>query len=184
MLLIDDAQRVDLGKQAIWEPVGASGHSVLGETIRDLARRYPTHESFRVLAEPVPGGSEVRRDHQRRHSDGRIRCLRTNFDPVRDGRGQVMHYLVSLRDVTEERARQRSLQRLSSAVRMSSEGIAITDAEGVLRSGQRGIRGTAWLLVGARSQGTSWSASLAPGVPEGFAAELERALARHGDLDG
>ncbi len=184
IVLIDEAQKVTWVNKRFTTLLDLRRDEVIGATVRELSKRYPFHESMRDLADLCAVGVRAQRDHERVFGDGRHRCLRTTFDPVRDGRGHVMHYLVSLRDVTDERARQRSLQRLSTAVRTLSEGIAITDANGEYSLVNEAFAALHGFTSVHDLRGRSWSSSLARSVPEGFVAELERALARHGSWTG
>ncbi len=184
ILLIDEVQKVTWVNKRFTTLLDLRRDEVMGVTVRELSQRFPLHESIRDLVELCDVGVRAQRDHARVFEDGRHRCLRTTFDPVRDGRGHVMHYLVSLRDVTDERARQRSLQRLSTAVRTLSEGIAITDANGEYSLVNEAFAALHGFTSVHDLRGRSWSSSLARSVPEGFVAELERSLSRHGTWTG
>jgi PAS domain S-box-containing protein len=158
--------------------------SVVGASLPTLAAERVGQYALDALVDYCKAGVRVRADHEHRLPGGERVMLRTAFDPVRDDEGRVLHYLATMRDVTSERARQRELLRLSSAVHVSTEGIAVTDGLGnfvVVNEAFAQLHGYA---LTSDLHGTPWQGRIAPTVPATYTLEILRALARHGTWTG
>lgn len=164
--------------------VGVSRERIVGQDLGDLARRYPDRASFAELHARCREGVGVEVDEVRALPTGERAWIRTSFMPVRDDAGASLHFLCIQRDVTGEKARQTELQRLSSAVHASTEGVAVTDADGrfvVINAAFSFLHGFAHPseLVGG-----DWRSRLAPSVAPAYAMEMQRALVRRGEWAG
>jgi PAS domain S-box-containing protein len=184
IVLIDADGRVGWLNRRFATLLDLPRESVVGASLPSLAAAHPGLNALDALVDYCKAGVRVRADHEHRLPGGERVLLRTAFDPVRDDEGTVLHYLATMRDVTIERARQRELLRLSSAVHVSTEGIAVTDGLGnfvVVNESFAQLHGYA---LTSDLHGTPWQGRIAPSVPATYTLEILRALARHGTWTG
>ncbi len=183
-LVVDANECVEWVNSRFATLVGLPRELIVGQDLGDLVHRYPDRESFAELHARCRDGVAVETDGARTLPSGELAWIRTAFLPVRDDAGALLHYLCIKRDVTGEKARQTELQRLSSAVHASTEGIAVTDADGhfvVVNAAFSQLHGFAHP---SELGGADWRARLAPSVAPAYAMEMQRALGRRGEWAG
>lgn len=164
--------------------VGLPRERIVEQDLGDLVHRYPDRESFAELHAGCRAGRPVETDGARTLPTGELAWIRTTFLPVHDDAGALLHFLCIKRDITGEKARQTELQRLSSAVHASTEGIAVTDADGrfvVVNAAFSQLHGFAHP---SELSGGDWRSRLAPSVAPAYAMEMQRALGRRGEWAG
>jgi PAS domain S-box-containing protein len=115
------------------EILGCRPDEIVGKTPFDLmppeeaARLRPVFESFARARQPF-----YALENRNRTKDGRIVTLETSGVPLFSETGEFLGYCGIGRDVTQRKAREHELLRLSEAVRYSPVGITITDERGTI----------------------------------------------------
>jgi PAS domain S-box-containing protein len=113
-LVVDTEDRVLDVNQAAADLLGRPREAVIGATVDDLFGDYP------AVSRTFGGRVDVR-DDVTLTQDGERRDYDVDISPVFDDHGQRVGRVVLIRDVTEQRRRQRTLERRTEALERQNE---------------------------------------------------------------
>ena len=129
----DRARRVTL-----WNPAMERLHrrrrvEVLGKSLPESFPGYAA-DGLETIFDRVLSGETVVVRHQEvaPAADGDIIIVDATYHPLRNASGDVTGGVGIVRDITEERASARQVERLSAIVEQTQEGVVMTDAAGHL----------------------------------------------------
>lgn len=128
--VLDLNGRVEYVSPAVEKVLGYTQDELLAGDVFALTHEDDLAELTRYFADVTQGASEPRWIEFRvKHKDGRWRTIEAISKLRKDASGEA-RVVTNGRDVTERNEADERLNRLSKAVKMSIDGIAVTDIEG------------------------------------------------------
>lgn len=115
--------------RAMRQLTGYSPEELVGENPRIFQSRHQSPPFYKQLWETILSGEEWHGELINRRKDGQLYVEQMVITPVRNGSGEIAHFIAIKQDVTQERKAQERMRLLASAVENSSELIASTDME-------------------------------------------------------
>jgi PAS domain S-box-containing protein len=109
----------------------------IGKSIESYLHPDDVGRCRKMLQEAAVTAEVVIVEYRVSYLDGAVRWHSTTGKAVRDGNGNMTGYLGIARDITERKAVEAELHKLSLAVEQSPESIVITDADGAHRVCER-----------------------------------------------
>jgi PAS domain S-box-containing protein len=106
---------------------GRSRAEVLGENARITQCPETSEETRRELREAIDAGESVAVEIRNQRADGQRWWNGLEVTPVRDGDGEVTHFVGFQRDVTDRRERQRRLEGYETMVRTTGNPMFVTE---------------------------------------------------------
>jgi diguanylate cyclase (GGDEF)-like protein/PAS domain S-box-containing protein len=132
-LLISDRQgKILWANQAMRQLTGYAPEEIVGKTPSLFHSGRQSPDFYKQLWETILSGNEWQGDLVNRRKDGSLYIEQMSITPVRDGMGEISHFISVKQDVTAERREQERTRLLARAVESSSEMIGANDAEGQL----------------------------------------------------
>ncbi len=123
---VNDGKRILEANRVFCEKSGYTLEEIVGMDMFELI----APESRAIAVERIAAGSEEPYEIVALHKDGTR--FPVEIRPKLLDYGETKLRVVALRDVTEQRRREERIRLLLSAVEQSSEGVAVSDLEGVL----------------------------------------------------
>ncbi len=115
---------------------GYAAHEVLGRDMSVLEGKETDPVELSLLARTVQGGGETSLTLRNYRKDGTLFFNKLSVSPVRDGAGEITHYISVLEDVsTQVEVKQRLIERtarLNATFDLSPDGFAVFDTKGEL----------------------------------------------------
>jgi len=123
---------------------GYAPHEVLGRDASLLEGPLTDPDDLALLARTVQNGAEVKVTLRNYRKDGSVFHNKLSVSPVRDGKGEITHYINVIEDVTAQvEVKQRLIERtarLNATFDLSPDGFAVFDARGELITSNPALR--------------------------------------------
>ncbi len=128
---------------------GYTAREILGRDASLLAGPLTDPDDMALLTKTVQNGAEVKVTLRNYRKDGSVFHNKLSVSPVRDGKGEITHYINVIEDVTAQvEVKQRLIERtarLNATFDLSPDGFAVFDAGGELITSNPALRA----MVGA-----------------------------------
>jgi PAS domain S-box-containing protein len=109
---------------------GYSAQEALGQNPRILKSGEMPPERYRELWETITAGNEWRGVFHNKKKNGQLYWEAVSISPVKDDAGRITHFVAVKEDITEMRAAQEELAKLSLVASKTDNAVIITDREG------------------------------------------------------
>jgi PAS domain S-box-containing protein len=123
---------------------GYAPHEILGRDAGLLEGPLTDPDDLALLARTVQSGAEVKVTMRNYRKDGTVFHNKLSVSPVRDGKGEITHYINVIEDVTAQvEVKQRLIERtarLNATFDLSPDGFAVFDAKGELITSNPALR--------------------------------------------
>lgn len=123
---------------------GYAPHEILGRDASLLEGPLTDQDDLALLARTVQNGAEVKVTLRNYRKDGSVFHNKLSVSPVRDGKGEITHYINVIEDVTAQvEVKQRLIERtarLNATFDLSPDGFAVFDARGELITSNPALR--------------------------------------------
>lgn len=123
---------------------GYAPHEILGRDASLLEGPLTDPDDMALLARTVQNGAEVKVTLHNYRKDGSVFHNKLSVSPVRDGKGEITHYINVIEDVTAQvEVKQRLIERtarLNATFDLSPDGFAVFDARGELITSNPALR--------------------------------------------
>ena len=153
---------------------GYSSQEVVGQSTRLLKSGLHPPSFYKILWETVLAGNQWQGELTNRRKDGSLYTEHMTISPVRDGTGEIAHFVAVKEDFTDRNNTRDQLYLLAQALEGSSELIGVANPEGRLSFSNRAFRQTlGYSEDEARGKhfGIFLSANNPPGLNEEIAAQ-------------
>ncbi len=128
---------------------GYAAHEILGRDASLLEGPLTDPDDLALLTRTVRKGAEVKVTLHNYRKDGSVFHNKLSVSPVRDGKGEITHYINVIEDVTAQvEVKQRLIERtarLNATFDLSPDGFAVFDTRGELITSNPALRA----MVGA-----------------------------------
>lgn len=112
---------------------GYASDEAIGRNPRDLVKSGKQDRAFYAdLWTTITRGDTWHGELINRRKDGSLYEEQQTITPVRDATGTILHYVAIKQDVSAAKSDQRRLELLGAALDAASNGVLITDAEGLI----------------------------------------------------
>ncbi|MDX9823062.1 MAG: PAS domain S-box protein, partial [Syntrophales bacterium] len=109
---------------------GYSAQEAIGQNPRILKSGDTPPEGYRNLWETITAGNEWRGVFHNKKKNGQLYWEAVSISPVKDDAGRITHFVAVKEDITEMRAAQEELAKLSLVASKTDNAVIITDREG------------------------------------------------------
>ncbi|MCA9873165.1 MAG: PAS domain S-box protein [Anaerolineales bacterium] len=122
IVIFDVDGRVEWVNPAFTEMTGYSREEALGRQLKGLVRSELHDQTvYDEMAEAILSGENWHGEIVNRRKDGTHYIEESSFTPVRDERGEIVHYVAIKQDVTSRRVAERERERLLAQVQAQAE---------------------------------------------------------------
>ncbi|MFB6099583.1 MAG: PAS domain S-box protein, partial [Salinibacter sp.] len=128
--LEEPGPRIVYVNEAFEEMTGYPEDEVLGETPRILQGPETDRDVLDSLQEALEAGEEWQGETVNYRKDGEPLRVQWNVAPVRNGNGEIEHWVSVQRDVTAEREREQWMTQMAQALEQIDEKVFITGRDG------------------------------------------------------
>jgi PAS domain S-box-containing protein len=118
---------------------GYTRDEALGKSTRLLKSGHQSSSFYKSLWETILSGKTWRGELVNRRKDGSFYQEEMTITPVKNGTGDITHFIAIKLDITERKRAEERICRLAQAVENSAELIAITDPDGRISFANRAL---------------------------------------------
>ena len=134
VMIADKDGRIEYVNRCFVRLAGYDADELIGQNPRVLHSNHTTQDQYRRLWETIRGGHEWRGEIQDRKKNGELYWALETITPLRDGRGEITHYLAIQQDITEQKRDKEALaeseQRFRHVAEMAGEWLWEQDPQG------------------------------------------------------
>ncbi len=183
MIVVDADRRIAWANAAFSRLVGIDDHALRGARLPDL---YAAHTAIILLRE-LDAACDLGTDteFERVLRTDRVQPIRVSvtFDALCAAPGAPQYFVARCIDVTARREREAELRRLSMAVEVSTQGIALVDSARVIRVANPAFA-RLHAMAGTAGQGQNWFDLLEGHVAGARLADIEFTVESEGSWSG
>ena len=130
VVVTDDNGIIEYVNPKFTQITGYSAQEAIGQNPRILKSGEKPPEEYRELWETITSGREWRGVFHNRKKNGDLYWESVSISPVKDEIGNITHFVAVKEDITEIRAAQEELAKLSLVASKTDNAVIITDREG------------------------------------------------------
>ena len=112
------------------ELTGYSREELIGKNPRIFSSGEKSSEDYANIYQTISSGLEWKGEFHNRRKNGELFWVSALISPVTDSKGKITHYLAVEEDITERKAKDKEIQKLSHALEQSPVIIIMTDLNG------------------------------------------------------
>lgn len=109
------------------ETSGYQANEVIGKSASMLKSGETQREEYNNLWETISRGDDWQGEFHNRHKNGVFYWERATISPVRNGNGDITHYMAIKENISKEKAAEEQLKLAATVFETASEAVMITD---------------------------------------------------------
>ncbi len=132
IVITDTDGNIEYANPRFEQSTGYSIPEVMGHNPRILKSGRQSVDFYRQLWQTISGGNIWRGEFLNKRKDGSLYWESATIAPVLDQKGKITNYVAVKEDITQRRAAEEQLQKLSRAVEQSGNTVIIMDKNGLI----------------------------------------------------
>lgn len=116
------------------ESTGYTAEEAIGQNPRILKSGDKSPEEYKDMWETITAGKVWRGQFHNKRKDGAIYWEAASISPVRDGEGDITHFIAVKEDITARKRAEDQLRLNATVFDTTTEGIIVTDADGRIKT--------------------------------------------------
>lgn len=128
--ITDASGTVEWINRAFTELTGYSAETIYGRNLKILKSGKTKECTYNEMWKAINAGKTWSGELTNKRSDGRIYTEEQSITPVHDRSGAIIHYIAVKRDITQRKAADLEIKKLSSVATRTDNAVIITNASG------------------------------------------------------